>query len=114
MKLLLDANVSWRLVSILQECFGDCVHVDDIAELDFPAKDSKIWQYAKDNGYTIVTRDNDFNNLLAIKGFPPKIIFLRTGNCSRKFTANLLIGYRDAIEKLLHSDECGLLEIFHN
>jgi len=53
MKLLLDANVSWRLISIVEEHFGECVHVDDIPELEFPAEDTKIWQYAKDNGYTI-------------------------------------------------------------
>ena len=111
MKLLLDANVSLRLVSMVKEHFGECVHVDDISELDFPAKDTKIWQYAKNNGYTIVTRDNDFNDLLAIRGFPPKIIWLRTGNSSRKFTADLLIHHKDAIEKLLQSEEYGLLEI---
>jgi len=112
MKLLLDANVSWRLVSILKDHFGECIHVDDIPELEFAAKDTKIWQYAKDNGYTIVTNDNDFNDLIAIRGFPPKIVWLRTGNCSRKFIADLLIRSKQAIQELLQSKECGLLEIF--
>ena len=112
MKLLLDANVSWRLVSILKEHFGECVHADDIHELEFPAKDTKIWQYAKDNEYTIITRDNDFNDLIAVKGFPPKIIWLRTGNCSRKITADILIRSKQAIEEFWQSKECGLLEIF--
>ena len=112
MKLLLDANVSWRLVTTLKEHFGECVHADDIPELEFPAKDTKIWQYAKDNGYTIITNDNDFNDLIVTRGFPPKIIWLRTGNCSRKFTADLLIRSKHAIEELLNSDECGILEIF--
>ena len=53
MKLLLDANISWRLIPILKKYFGECIHADDISELEFPAKDTKIWQYAKDNGYTI-------------------------------------------------------------
>ena len=112
MKLLLDANVSWRLIPVLKEQFGECIHVDDIPELVFPAKDTKIWQYAKDNGYTVITRDNDFNELIAIKGFPPKIIWLRTGNCSRKYTADLLIRSKQAIMELLDSAEYGLLEIF--
>jgi len=97
---------------MLKEHFGECVHSDDISELDFPAKDTKIWQYAKDNSYTIITRDNDFNNLLAVRGFPPKIIWLRTGNCSRKYTADLLIHSKEVIEKLLQSEEYGLLEIW--
>jgi predicted nuclease of predicted toxin-antitoxin system len=112
MKLLLDANVSWRLVPILKEHFGECAHADDIPELEFPAKDLKIWQYAKDNGFTIITHDNDFNDLITIKGFPPKIIWLRTGNCSRNFTADLLIRSKQTIEELLKSNECGILEIF--
>ena len=112
MKLLLDANVSWRLVSILEEHFGECTHVDNISELEFPEKDTKIWQYAKDNEYTIVTQDNDFNDLISVRGFPPKIIWLRTGNCSRKFIADLLIRSKRAIEELLKSEECGILEIF--
>ena len=112
MKLLLDANVSWRLIPILKEHFGECIHVDDIPELDFPARDSKIWQYAKNKGYTIVTHDNDFNDLISIRGFPPKVIWLRTGNCSRKFTADLLIRSKQAIEELLESKEFGLLELF--
>ena len=111
MKLLLDANVSWRLVPFLKEHFDECVHVDNIPELGFPAKDTKIWQYAKDNGYIVITRDNDFNDLIAMRGFPPKVVWLRTGNCSRKFTADLLIRSKQAIQELLKSEENGLLEI---
>ena len=112
MKLLLDANVSWRLTSVLKDHFDECVHVDDIPELEFPAKDSKIWQYAKTNGYTIITRDNDFNDLNILKGFPPKIVLLRVGNCSRKFLVDLLIQSRQIIQEFLESEELGLLEIF--
>ena len=112
MKLLLDANVSWKLVANLKEHFVECVHVDDIPELEFPAKDAQIWQYAKDKGYTIITRDNDFNDLISMKGFPPKIVLLRTGNCSRNFTGELLIRSKLAIQDLLKSEKHGLLEIF--
>jgi len=112
MKLLLDANVSYRLVAILKEHFGECVHVDYISELDFPAKDNKIWQYAKDNGYTIITRDKDFNDFITLKGFPPKIVLLRTLNCSRKFTADILIHSKQEILNLFISEEYGLLELY--
>ena len=111
MKLLLDANISWRLGSTLREYFSECVHVDDIPELAFSAKDYKIWQYAKDNGYAIITHDNDFNELAALKGFPPKIILLRTGNCSRKFMIGILIQSQQSIKDFLESDQYGLLEI---
>ena len=112
MKLLLDSNISWRLVSVMKEHFGECVHVDNIPELKFPAKDTEIWQYAKDTGYTVITQDNDFNNLIDIRGFPPKVIWLRTRNCNRKFMADLLIRSKQAIQELVQTEEYGLLEIF--
>jgi len=52
MKLLLDANLSWRLTTVLSEHFSECVHVNK-TELPKPAKDTEIWNYAAANGYTI-------------------------------------------------------------
>ena len=59
MKLLLDANLSWRMVAVLKQYFDDCFHVDHIG-LTVPAKDSEIWNYALENGLIIVTKDEDF------------------------------------------------------
>jgi len=112
MKFLLDANLSWKLSSKLKEHFGECVHADNVSELEFPAKDSKIWKYAKENGYCVITQDNDFANLLILRRFPPKIILLKTGNCSNIFIADLLIRSKQVIENFLLSEQYGLLEIF--
>ena len=112
MKLLLDANLSWRLIPVLKEYFDECVHADNIPDIEFPAKDTKIWQYAKDNGYIVITHDNDFNDLIFTRGFPPKIVWMRTGNCSRKITTDILIRSKPAIEELFISEEYGLLDFF--
>ncbi len=48
------------------------------------ALDIEIWQYARDNDYMIVTKDADFSELGGIKGFPPKVIWIRRGNCSTR------------------------------
>jgi predicted nuclease of predicted toxin-antitoxin system len=109
MKLLLDANVSWRLTSVLQEHFGECVHVNN-TELPKPATDTEIWKYAAANGYIIITQDSDFLNLFEIKGFPPKIILLRVGNIDRKKTEKILLQAKSSIVELENSDY-GLLEI---
>jgi predicted nuclease of predicted toxin-antitoxin system len=82
MKLLLDANISWRLTASLAEHFGECAHVNKTG-LPVPAKDSAIWDYAAEHGYSIVTQDSDFLYFLETKGYPPKIILLRTGNIGR-------------------------------
>lgn len=79
MKLLLDANLSWRLVERLKPQFADCVHVDRTG-LAVPAKDLEIWIYALQHDFIIVTNDDDFLDLARVKGFPPKVVLLRTGN----------------------------------
>jgi predicted nuclease of predicted toxin-antitoxin system len=62
MKLLLDANVSWRLAARLKLHFTDCFHVDYVG-LTVPAKDIEIWNYALANDCVIVSNDEDFLNL---------------------------------------------------
>ena len=109
MKLLLDANLSWRLAPVLSEQFGECTHVNK-TELPKPAKDTEIWNYAAMNGYTIVTQDSDFLNLFEAKGFPPKIVLLRVGNIDRKMAERILLGAKLSIFDLEKGD-CGLLEI---
>ena len=43
MRLLLDANLSWRMISVLQQHFLVCLHVDRVKELEIPASDTAIW-----------------------------------------------------------------------
>lgn len=111
MKLLLDANVSWRLCAGLGLHFEDCFHVDNIG-LTVPAKDTEIWDYALATNLIIVTNDEDFLNFSNIKGFPPKIVLLKTGNQSNKYIEELLIRHKQDIESLYLSEEYGILELF--
>jgi predicted nuclease of predicted toxin-antitoxin system len=110
MKILLDANISWKLVNILTPVFGECTHVDLIG-LAIPSEDNDIWNYSLNNGYIIVTKDNDFLDLLELNGFPPKVVLLKTGNNSSKALAELLINAKPKIEEL-ENNEYGLLEIY--
>jgi len=109
MKILLDANISWKLVNKLKPIFGECAHVDLIG-LNVPADDIDIWNYAFENDYVIITKDNDFLDLLELKGYPPKIVLLRTGNNSSAGLMELLINKKSMIEDL-KNNEYGLLEI---
>jgi len=111
MKLLLDANISWRITAQLQQHFDDCKHIDR-TELNSPAKDIDIWNYALKNNFIIVTNDDDFLHFINTKNFPPKIILLRTGNQSSDYIAKLLIRHKPAISDLHFSEELGLLEIY--
>jgi predicted nuclease of predicted toxin-antitoxin system len=87
-KLLLDQNLSPRLVQKLNTDLNSIVHVDDLDMSE--ASDVVIWDYAKDNGFVIVTKDKDFLERSALLGHPPKIIHLRLGNCSVQEIMDLL------------------------
>ena len=111
MKILLDANISWKLVNKLAPIFDECAHVDYIG-LNVPADDMDIWNYAHDNGFIIITKDNDFLDLLDVYGFPPKVVLIRTGNNSSQALLELLINAKEKIEELKKSN-IGLLEIIN-
>jgi len=108
--LLLDANLSWRSVELLKHYYDNCFHVDDIG-LPVPAKDIEIWDYARENGTLIVTNDEDFLHLSVLKGFPPKVLLLRTGNQSRQFVEQILIDTKDQIKAFAELSEYGVLEL---
>ena len=74
MKLLLDENLSPRLVSRLAELFGEIVHVRDVGLRE--ADDRTIWNWAKSNGHLVVTADADFAALSGQLGFPPKVVHI--------------------------------------
>ncbi|NEP02420.1 MAG: hypothetical protein F6K58_27990 [Symploca sp. SIO2E9] len=80
MKLLFDQNLSPRLVWRLSDIYPNSSHVFN-CRLD-QANDIDIWQYCRDNDYIIVTKDSDFNELVVLLGFPPKVIWVRRGNCT--------------------------------
>lgn len=111
MNLLLDANLSWRMTHILSNYFINVKHVENI-DIEQPAKDIHIWQWAKNNNFSIITNDDDFLNLAFHNGFPPKIIILKTGNQSREFIITLLINKQFEIEAFLNNENYGVLEIY--
>jgi len=111
MKLLLDANLSWRLTVKLKTHFANCLHVDHIG-LSVPASDTNIWDYALANELIIVTNDDDFLNFLNTKGFPPKVILLRMGNQNNKYIEMILIKHKLDIQAMFESPQHGLLEIY--
>ena len=80
MKLLLDHNLSPRLVRLLADVYPECTQVRD---LDMErASDTEVWRYAAEHGLTIVSKDADFRQRSLVLGSPPKLVWLRIGNCS--------------------------------
>lgn len=80
MKLLFDQNLAPRLVVALSDLFPESVHVRHLGMAE--ADDRDIWVHARDSGFAIVSKDNDFQQLSFVFGAPPKVIWIRRGNCS--------------------------------
>lgn len=78
MRLLFDQNLSPKLVNRLADLFPGASHVQ-LEGLDCAA-DDQVWEYARLNGFVIVTKDSDYNSLSVVRGSPPKIIWLLLGN----------------------------------
>jgi predicted nuclease of predicted toxin-antitoxin system len=62
------------------------------------AQDRDIWLYAQDNGFTIVTKDDDFEQRSVLLGHPPKVIWIRLGNCKTEQVLTLLLKSKNVIQ----------------
>jgi predicted nuclease of predicted toxin-antitoxin system len=95
MKLLFDHNLSPRLVARFADLYPHSSHLYFLG-LD-QANDRNVWQYAGDNEYIIVTKDADFYDLAILLGYPPKLIWIRVGNCTTSEVEVLLRSRYDDI-----------------
>ncbi len=110
MKLLIDENLSYRLVRQLQTQFPGTEHVFRLGLLN--QRDTTIWEYGRRNDFVILTQDEDFLDLSSLRGAPPKVILLRTGNLPSKQIYELLLDRHLTIYTLLaHGDEVNCLQL---
>jgi len=107
--ILVDDNLSYRIASVLKDSFNGIIHVSN-AGLD-GVDDSLIWEYATNNKLHILTKDRDFNDIQQVKGFPPKIIWLRIGNSSTKEIVKILKAQKTGILSFFESKTNGVLEL---
>jgi predicted nuclease of predicted toxin-antitoxin system len=89
LKLLLDFNLSPKLLPLINQLFKGSSHLQ-AANLVKNAPDEVIWRYAKENGFAILTADRDFLVLSARFGPPPKVIWLQSMNYRTKYAADLI------------------------
>lgn len=110
MKLLFDQNLSPRLVGLIADLFPGSHHVCQVGlERAF---DEDVWAFAGANHYVIVSKDVDFSDLSAIRGFPPKLIWLRLGNCTTRQVELCLRGNQQAIIAIDTDGSIGVLALY--
>ena len=88
MKLLFDENLSPKLVRLLADLFPDSVHVRDIGLQG--ADEPIVWSYAADHDLMICSKDSDMHQRSFVFGYPPKVMWVRLGNCSTLDVEGLL------------------------
>ena len=109
MKLLLDQNLSRRILPLIEELFPGSEHVGALG-LDRVA-DQEVWVFARDNEFVILSKDADFHQMSLVRGFPPKVIFLKVGNCSTHVILSLLRVHSEDIRVFSSDPKASLLII---
>lgn len=107
MKLLFDQNLSHRLVALLAEEFPDSLHVRQAGLAQAP--DKAVWAYARENGYRLVSKDEDFHQMSFVLGSPPQVVWVRLGNCTTAQVEACLRVNRGAIEAFGENEEAAFL-----
>jgi predicted nuclease of predicted toxin-antitoxin system len=110
MKLLFDQNLSFKLSQTMGALFPDSTQVRLVGLGEAP--DRAIWDYAKRNGFTLVTLDSDFAEMAALFGPPPKVIWLRCGNQPTAIVERQLRRHADAIAGFHSDGPAACLEIY--
>jgi predicted nuclease of predicted toxin-antitoxin system len=110
-KLLLDENLSPQLIDLLSDLYPGSAHVHQCGLGS--ANDMAIWDYAKTNGFTIVSKDSDFEERSVLFGSPPKIIWVRGSNCTSVEVESLLRAAFSMVIRFIEEDEETCLILVH-
>ena len=109
MKLLFDQNLSYKLVLALEREFPGSAHVRSLRLSS--ADDLELWEYAKQFGFTIVSKDADFSQRSFLFGFPPKVIWLKLGNCTTRHIEHVLRANCHRVQKFEADSNASFLII---
>jgi predicted nuclease of predicted toxin-antitoxin system len=109
-KLLLDENLSPRLVASIGDLFPGSAHVENCGLLSAPY--DQVWRFALENEFAIVNKDSDFSERSVLAGCPPKVIWLRIGNCTTSRAGLALRSSSNQITSFLKSEQDCCLVLF--
>jgi predicted nuclease of predicted toxin-antitoxin system len=109
-KLLFDENISYKICRRLDNLFPNSQHINTL-NLE-RSQDIQIWEFAKRENFVIVTQDSDFNDIVALKNFPPYVIWLRTGNARVSEIEYVLRHNYSRIIEIIESGKQGIIEIY--
>lgn len=109
MRLLFDQNLSPRLVSALADLYAGSKHVRHVGLQD--ADDAMVWAYAAEHGFVIVSKDSDFHQRSFLFGHPPKVVWIRLGNCTTSMVEEALRNRSSDLEAFARDEESSFLVV---
>jgi predicted nuclease of predicted toxin-antitoxin system len=108
-RLLFDEQLPEELVTLLHDLFPESLHVRRLGAGG--ASDSTVWQLAREHGCLLVTKDEDFHRLSVLQGAPPKVVWIRLGNCTTEDVARLLRQRAENVRLFAEHNEETFLEL---
>jgi predicted nuclease of predicted toxin-antitoxin system len=106
-KLLFDENLPPRLPKAFATLFPGSQHVHSVGLGS--VRDVDLWEYARDHSFILVTKDSDFHERSVIFGYPPKVVWIRRGNCSAGAIEQMLRAHASDIENLASDPDASFL-----
>lgn len=107
---LIDNNLSPKIAEKISTPFPNSSQVLKVG-LD-QSSDEEVFDYAKANNFAILTKDADFYHLLNKNGYPPKVVWIRSGNVTTQYIIDLLINNANATQSFLGNTSVGILELY--
>jgi predicted nuclease of predicted toxin-antitoxin system len=108
-RLLFDEQLSEELCTLLEDAFPGSLHVRKLGAGG--VGDSTVWRLAQERDALLVTKDEDFHRFSVMYGAPPKVLWVRLGNCTTDDVAGLLRRHRGDIERFVQQTEATFLEL---
>ncbi len=109
MRLLFDEQLSDALPALLDDIFPGSLHVRALVGVG--ASDERVRELAIEHGCLLVSKDEDFHRLSVLRGAPPKVVWLRLGNCMTEAAAALLRRHKAALQSFADQDEATFLSL---
>jgi predicted nuclease of predicted toxin-antitoxin system len=107
--LLFDEPLSEELIGLVGDLFPGSLHVRLLGAGG--AVDSVVWELARERDCLLVTKDEDFHRLSVLRGAPPKVVWVRLGNCTTQAVADLLRQHHEALRRFAEQDEARFLAL---
>lgn len=110
MKLLLDENLSRRIIPAILSAYPESTQVALLGMETY--SDAALWAFARDHDYILVTKDSDFNDLSALYGYPPKVIWLKCGNQPKQRMIEILLSIQTEVAAFAAHPDLACLEVY--